>query len=261
MTTLTTLTNTDTKLNLLHLSYFNYDPVDVFYPRIPTSRANDEDATVKRICTAPTLEGCLSAHPNLLYYAHGYMHSATADPFEHMARLHALLEHGLSGILLRVYHFEVDKEKVYTDDTLMTFDFVPDAHVTGEHWILEECMPTKVSYMLLSGLNETEEKDRCTPVYTLFETLEEIGTFMPYDDFYSTASKHPNANELLNKTFSKAEALSFKADAEERKQLLRLRYANQMAAMAESYKQQQHMYTGATAKNESPYSDLDDLPF
>lgn len=211
MNTLTASPNTDSKIKLFHVSFYSDKPVEVFSPRIPTSRAGGEDASVNRICAAPTLEGCIAAHPLLVYFAHGYMETEYADPYEQMSRMHMLLEHGEAGILLRVYHLEVDQSIVCNDDTLKEFRYVPDAHHTGEHWILEECVPEKVTYLLLKGFEEDAVTGKLVPNYLLFDTLEEmgIGTVIPYDEFHLAIYRQPNPNELMVKKFTKEEALSF----------------------------------------------------
>lgn len=211
MNTLTVSPNTDNKIKLFHVSFFSNEPVEVFSPRIPVHRASSEDTTVNRICAAPTLEGCIAAHPLLAYYAHGYMETEYADPYEQMCRMHMLLEHGEAGILLRVYHLEVDKSLTCDDDTLKEFGYVPDAHQTGEHWILEECVPEKVTYMLLKDFKEDAVTGKLVPNYLLFDTLEEmgIGTTVPYDEFHSAIYRQPNPNELMVKKFAREEALSF----------------------------------------------------
>lgn len=204
--------NTDTsdKMTLFHIDYFHHDPIQTFIPRIPAHRASGEDDTVSRICTALTIEGCIHAHPDFIDRlnqsdeTHEFF-----DPYAQMSYMQMFLEQGIAGYLMRVYHFEVDRAIVCADDTLQEFGYVPDAHLNGEHWILEACSPTKISYLLVWVHDFDEAGVPNFPNYRLFDSIEEMGVNMEYLDFHSAIYRLHNPKELMVKVFTKDEALSF----------------------------------------------------
>lgn len=210
------LNTAENKVNLLHIGRFSDREVEVFTPRIPQLRAGSENANINRICAAPTLEGCIKAHPTILYYLAEYLDAEYASPYDYMGQLHMLLEHGQAGMFFRVYHFEVDETEVIKADTLQEFGYVPDAATTGEHWLLEEARPSAVSYLLVKSAEKDAETNEWQLDYQTFETLDEVGVYMDYVPFHTEIYDRQNPNEWMHKVFTETEARTFIAEAEAR---------------------------------------------
>ena len=126
-------------LMFYHVSMDTSDIVEKFTPRIPTeqSRIEGEDRTVPRICVAKTIEDCLTGFPE-----GGYK-----------------LEENCP-MLIRVYEFDeadIEKENVVRAPELFLKNIVPDAWVTGEHWIINQSVKPKQTYLV--QIKEVEIKD------------------------------------------------------------------------------------------------------
>ena len=111
------------KPKLIHCSF---DEVYSFEPRVPKSRSEYEDDQIKRICVSPTIRQCIDAIPragNIMRF---------------------MREVGMP-VVIHAYYLEADKVEYDTTE------YVPDADVTGEMWILEK--PTdwkRIDYELTS---------------------------------------------------------------------------------------------------------------
>lgn len=208
--------STERKVTLYHLSRFSDQEVVEFIPRIPQSRARSENDTINRVCTAPTIEGCMLAHPTIIYYMVDYFDLAYSCPYDHMAQLHSLLERGECGMFFRLYTFEVNESELYTPDYLIEKGYVYDANATQEHWILNNCTPTAVSYVLINSIKRDEETGKNTYDYTTFNSLEECGLFMRTDDFFFLTQNRPDYNEIQEKKHSREDALQFIKEQEEK---------------------------------------------
>lgn len=95
---------------LIHCSF---DEVYNFEPRVPKSRSLLEDAETKRICVSPTIRQCLDAIPRagqIMRFMRGV---------------------GMS-VVVHAYYLEADRVEYDTRD------YVPDADLTGEMWVLEK---------------------------------------------------------------------------------------------------------------------------
>lgn len=138
------------KLKLFHISRDFNETIKVFEPRIPHFTMGREDTVTPRICVAPTIEGCVQAHPSVLVFLNPYELSLVDYLLDEKRNEQVyLLSHGTSGILCKLYTFEVDKSKVKTDTELLASKLVPDVNNTNEHWIVESMSPTKVEYVLI----------------------------------------------------------------------------------------------------------------
>lgn len=208
--------STERKVTLYHLSRISDEEVVEFIPRVPKSRAGSENDTINRVCAAPTIEGCMLAHPTIIYYMADYFDLPYSCPYDHMAQMHSLLEHGEYGMFLRMYTFEVNESELYTPDYLIEKKYVPDAKATQEHWILNNCTPSTVSYVLITSIKRDEETNENVYDYLTFNSLEECGLFMAGDDFFFLTQNRPDHNELQTKKHSREDALQFIKEQEEK---------------------------------------------
>lgn len=194
-------------IRLKHVSYYTHEPITSFVPRIPKNRASSENDTIPRICVSTSLSGCLVAHPSVVYR---FVDLAEEDPYELMGQLHVLPEHGISGMLFRVYHFEVSEKDVFTPEHLKERGYVGDALLTREHWIMQESEPVAVFYLLLQKFESSDSKrvDEWGIQYTEFTSLEEMGTIIEYLDLFDLAREKGVADdEWFGKSFSKEESV------------------------------------------------------
>lgn len=95
---------------LIHCSF---DEVYDFEPRVPESRSLLEDAETKRICVSPTIRQCLDAIPRA-------------------GQIMRFMREVEMPVVVHAYYLEADQ--IQCD----TRDYVPDADLTGEMWILEK---------------------------------------------------------------------------------------------------------------------------
>jgi hypothetical protein len=118
------------KTNALHNDGFFYHisqkRVDnYFQPRIPCTRAKEENGTIERICVSTSIPHCLGAIPDA-----GSLCGFVDDS-------------AIFGIpfLLYVYKVGIDTfttEQMITAEELVHKNYVPDAHITNEHWLLTD---------------------------------------------------------------------------------------------------------------------------
>lgn len=161
------------KLHLYHISQLleNQEEIKQFVPRIPESRANEENETIPRVCVSDSLEGCFKGHPD----------AVVDSEYGNFAQL--LLEKGISGLLFRVYHFIVDEADVMLPEELLEKGYVPDVLDTNEHWILTECQPVGVSYVCLEKAGMDMEDSEEEFLYTTFDRYGSWGVAVCRWDF------------------------------------------------------------------------------
>lgn len=136
-----------------HVSLDTSCIVEEFTPRIPNeqSRIEGEDRQIPRICVAKSIEDCLTGFPEGGYQLEGNC-----------------------PLLVRIYEFDahnIPKENVVRAPELFLKNLVPDAWVTGEHWILNQSIRPSRSYLI--QIKEVEITD--APFITI-EMLEEAIT-------------------------------------------------------------------------------------
>ncbi|WP_442637997.1 hypothetical protein [Rossellomorea marisflavi] len=134
---------------LYHVSLDTSDIVEEFTPRIPSeqSRIEGEDRTIPRICVANTIEDCLTGFPEGGYKLEGNC-----------------------PMLIRVYEFdenEIEKENIVRAQELFIKDIVPDAWVTGEHWVINQSIKPKNHYVI--QVKEVEIQDAPFITRKMFE--------------------------------------------------------------------------------------------
>lgn len=208
MTTPTPRITDDKKMDLLHLSYFDDEPVEIFVPRVPERREETEDATVPRICVTSTIKGCIASHPTILDHLSRFI-DQNADPYQEHFNKHMLLEHNKLGLLLRIYHLAPDSQSVVDSKTVHETYHVRDALETGEQWILEPCKPERVSYLFIESVEVIPNTDDWKPNYTIYENEDELGAVMPYPDFAFMDLQTPYLDKWMGNGFSKDEAARF----------------------------------------------------
>lgn len=173
-------------MKLMHISVVESDlkkAIDVFLPRVPRTIAYMEDAQQKRVCTAESVVNCVKGHPFILSQFNA--DSIGFDPYDSMSQQSCLLELGKSGFLCQLYYFEVPKEMVKTPAELV--GFVPDIKFTDEHWIMESVKPVKMQYVLIEGATRLIENGEIVGEnykYTIFDTIEEMGTIVNCLDYH-----------------------------------------------------------------------------
>ncbi|MBQ9000192.1 MAG: hypothetical protein IJ086_16070 [Clostridium sp.] len=125
-----------------------------FYPRIPDATREDENSEINRVCVAKTLEGALTAIPN------------------GAGRLDTYLEQ--SSYYFKVFIIDTEKlgiNKIMSAEELYKNDYVRDAEITGEHWILEEFEVPQEDVFYIR-LNEWEERAEDIIPYSIYELSE-----------------------------------------------------------------------------------------
>lgn len=153
---------------LIHCSF---DEVYDFEPRVPESRSLLEDAETKRICVSPTIRQCLDAIPRA-------------------GQIMRFMREVEMPVVVHAYYLEADQIQYDTRD------YVPDADLTGEMWILEKPKNWKRIDYELQSFCLKDGKDRngasITWIYGVYpvrhryqdnlrELIEGIGA--DYDDF------------------------------------------------------------------------------
>lgn len=113
-----------------HVSLDTSRIVDEFTPRIPNeqSRIEGEDRQIPRICVAKSIEDCLTGFPEGGYQLEGNC-----------------------PLLMRIYEFDEDNiqpENIVRAPELFLKQLVPDAWVTGEHWIMNQTIKPTRSYLI-----------------------------------------------------------------------------------------------------------------
>lgn len=200
------------KQTLYHISRMPCETVSRFTPRIPEFRVDGENDTIPRICAAPTISGCLIAHPEIGMYMSELLNMHFSTPLEMEDKEYKCLETGEIGILARVYRFEVEPELLVTPETLDAKGYVPDALIANEHWITEPIQPVAISYMLATGVERDPETGKCTFHYSIRDNLSDFGTFLSYNFFKLLVGDWPDFNERMYSPFTVEEIEALKAE-------------------------------------------------
>lgn len=190
-----TVSPNEERMTLYHISPL-FDPViDWFITRIPNSRMCSENNEIWRICTAPTLEGCMLAHPNITFHFLDFMKEKYACIDLHSSHFHRFMERGLNAMVFRVYHFDATPEDVYTPDFLHSQGYVSDALDTGEHWIMYDKKPSKITYLLIHNVTRDEATKKVTFDYEAFDTLEATGLYMDLQSYIRVAGSRQSQED------------------------------------------------------------------
>lgn len=179
------------KINLYHLicGHPSLDDTKPIIPRVPCNKFNTEDASIKRICTAPSLDECLTGiGPNII-------------------GLHFLRE------MMRQNNQKVDLSKVTLPFTMVKFcvdrnapdvwlpgktaKYVPDAWMTQECWLTKPMVPDEIKKLWLVNGDISKE--------SLLYQNEKYSYFVISDSTWSETEKDPDFNfvkELVKVTES-----------------------------------------------------------
>lgn len=165
-----------------HVSLDTSRIVDEFTPRIPNeqSRIEGEDRNIPRICVAKSIEDCLTGFPEGGYQLEGNC-----------------------PMLIRIYEFDEDivqPENVVRAPELFLNQLVPDAWVTGEHWILNQTLKPSRSYLI--QIREVVIED--APFITV-EMLEEA-----LKEGKSVRDLMENLDKRSSATVARVESLRYK---------------------------------------------------
>lgn len=146
------------------------DKDSYFYPRVPGVIRDDENSNIDRICVAKTLKGAFTAIPN------------------GAGRLDAYLDE--SSYYFKVFVINTEKlgiTKIMNSEELYKKDYVRDAEITGEHWILEPFTVPQEDIFYIRLDNWKEEAIDVIPyeIYELSETDKYEGDYIEaYYDVY-----------------------------------------------------------------------------
>lgn len=129
---------------LFHVSFVVNETIDVFTPRIPITRALNEDNVTPRVCTAPSLECCLLANPYTaeLFEPEGHVEEGSVIMVCHKSQ-----DDTHYGVPFIQYEFYVEDKDVLPPASLQFA--VPDVEETSEHWIVRKVEPESKRYFLL----------------------------------------------------------------------------------------------------------------
>lgn len=187
--------------------------VERFTPRIPRQKGKLENDTMPRVCAADTLEGCMLAHPVAGYYMDNFLESPFGSLTALEEQLHKFLETGIVGMWFRVYRLEVVERDLLTPDELHVLGYVPDCRETGEHWILSECEPAEVFYLVLEGMDQDPKTGQQTYRYQTYDSLEACGTGVELA-WYNSVTRDM---EEPSRAYSKEEAQTLYQQVEDAK--------------------------------------------
>ncbi|MFA9560685.1 hypothetical protein ACERII_25750 [Evansella sp. AB-rgal1] len=110
-----------------HLSKGLDDEIREFVPRIPEARQEGEDDSIKRICVADSIEGCLSAMP---ISSDVSLEPNKTYPFCYYTVYELEAPNYIKG--------SRDKTTtIISNEQLIEQKLVPDAKITEEHWITQ----------------------------------------------------------------------------------------------------------------------------
>lgn len=165
-----------------HVSLDTSSIVEEFTPRVPNeqSRIEGEDRNIPRICVAKSIEDCLTGFPEGGYQLEGNC-----------------------PLLIRIYEFDeetIEKENVVRAPELFLRQLVPDAWVTGEHWIMNQSIKPSRSYLI--QIKEVVIED--APFITV-EMLEEALT-----EGKSIGELMTNLDKRSSATVARVESLRYK---------------------------------------------------
>lgn len=140
-----------------------------FFPRIPYITREDEDTNLNRVCVADSFNGTFTAIPN------------------GAGNLDTYLEE--SSYYFKVFVIDTKKlgiKNIMTSEELYKKDYVRDAMITGEHWILEDFTVPDEDIFYIRLNNWTEEPEDIYPyeIYKLSETDEYEGDYV--EAYYDT---------------------------------------------------------------------------
>lgn len=172
---------------LYHVSLIRHN-YNRFTPRIPESRSRKtrENDTIKRICLSSNIEGCLTAIPErgLEYFAD---QESRGVPF-----------------LLYLYSIDessIEKSNIINPEKLLEKQYVFDAKVTNEHWIINQDIVFDEP-KLLRVVNLDEEKITI-PTFTeeTFDiyTITDLGLESSVEPYGRAYEYHVATKEDLDK--------------------------------------------------------------
>lgn len=130
------------KKTFFHVSEKDLGATFKFTPRIPQSRAEEEDDKIPRVCAAPSIAQCLIA--------------IDGDP--DLKRMYQNVPLVLKNPPFAVYMFSVDEKEIY----IPTDEQVPDRYRTGEIWITKAVVGKRVGWINRKKLFEDGIPELCT---------------------------------------------------------------------------------------------------
>ena len=189
---------------LIHCSF---DEVYSFEPRVPKSRTDWEDDKIKRICVAPTIRQCLTAMPRAGEAIKWIR--ATGMP-----------------VIIHAYYLEADKVEYDTRD------YVLDAEITEEFWVLEKPKDWKRIDYEITSCQLIDGKDllgkEMTGIYNVkikrtayTDNLRSLveGAGLDYDDFRKKCPSATFGRMARNCSMELAENIKKKREAYQNKKL------------------------------------------
>jgi len=183
-----------------------------FVPRIPGNRAMGEDGSIPRICASTTIENCVKASPRTSYIFFGMLDDINLleMSFEYF---HWFLETAQYGMIVRVYHFEVDEAIAKHPKEIHKSGWVPDALITEEYWIMQNVKPVRISYAIV---NRESDEDYKLKIVEESDSLEGLGVFVNCEilEHYRMVNGFNDNSIDFKQPMTYADALSFKSKIE-----------------------------------------------
>lgn len=156
---------------------------NVFVPRVPETRADSENDTIKRICFSRTVEGALSAMPD-----GGYRLDETIYKFD---------------CLIKVFQLDTEKlnispKNILEPEYLYERDYVRDALETEEYWILEDVVIPREDVEILEIINYDMDSFDYVPAKIYNEAMDGDGDLIRVWQKYNNNIKIPCSTLITN---------------------------------------------------------------
>ena len=142
---------------------------DFVKPCVPHNRLENENDTIPRICTAKTLDGCLTAIGPAAIGLNA-LQEALSDIKQDMGPEHQVQIIEQLAFPYTILMFDLPDDAPYLVKTARVAQYVADAWRTQECWLIEDCRPVCISHVwLVNGTVGTDfllcNGKKCTYCY------------------------------------------------------------------------------------------------
>lgn len=163
---------------MIHCSF---DAVDEFIPRVPKSRCNGEDNTIKRICVAPTIAQALNSIPQ------------AGLVVENMQALRL-------PVIFHCYYLKADR--IMSNEEVQKY--VPDAKFSGEFWVMEKPkIVTRLDYEITDcKIWHSRDINGNEIVYIVSPVIKQVKKQSNVENFFK-AFPNSHKEEIVRKIFKK----------------------------------------------------------
>lgn len=136
-------------------------------PTIPNNRHETENATIPRICTATSIQNCMTAlGPYCIAQWFMEQHQLTID------ELQANSEKPFRFIVMKFDTRNIPSENIVNSFELYRKGYVPDAYITKEYWLLAPYQPANICIRELDSM-KLYGRERIIP-YQYFKRREQF---------------------------------------------------------------------------------------